>query len=189
MGFKLAEIDKSDLLIGLGLTPNQAKVYHTILKMGSATVIQIAKSSTIRREDIYKVLPALEKMGLAEKLLGKPALIRPTPVAGALASLIIDEKIKSDERIATMKKKFQLLSKAKWAEPLVLDEESSYALIPEGKAIIAKYSNLISGLKKDFFWIAPLKEILHLTSLLFTEISEAVQRGVKFREIIEGFRT
>ncbi len=143
------EIDKSDLLMGLGLTPNQAKVYHTILKIGSATVIQIAKSSSVRREDVYKVLPALEKMGLAEKLLGKPALIRATPVAGALASLIIDEKVKSDERIATMKEKFQLLSKAKWAEPLVVGgEESLYALIPEGKAVIAKLSNLISNLKQ-----------------------------------------
>jgi len=174
--------------MGLGLTPNQAKVYQTILKIGSATVIQIAKSSSVRREDVYKVLPALEKMGLAEKLLGKPALIRATPVAGALASLIIDEKVKSDERIATMKKKFQLLSKAKWAEPLdVGEEESFYALIPEGKAVIAKFSNLISGLKNDVFWIANLKEISHITSLLSNEIAEAVHRGIKFREIIEDF--
>ena len=185
----MLELDKSDLLMGLGLTPNQAKVYQTILKIGSATVIQIAKSSSVRREDVYKVLPALEKMGLAEKLLGKPALIRATPVAGALASLILDEKVKSDERIATMKKKFQLLSKAKWAEPLVVgEEESLYALIPEGKAVIAKLSNLISDLKSDVFWIANLKEISHVTSLLSTEIAGAVHKGVKFREIIEDFR-
>ena len=183
------ELDKTDLLMGLGLTPNQAKVYQTILKTGSATVIQIAKSSSVRREDVYKVLPALEKMGLAEKLLGKPALIRATPVAGALASLILDEKVKSDERIATMKKKFQTLSKAKWAEPLVVgEEESLYALIPEGKAIIAKLSNLISDLKSDVLWIANLKEICHFTSLLSTEIAGAVHKGVKFQEIIEDFK-
>ena len=185
----MSELDKSDLLMGLGLTPNQAKVYQTILRIGNATVIQIAKSSSVRREDVYKVLPALEKMGLAEKLLGKPALIRATPVAGALASLIIDEKVKSDERIATMKKKFQLLSKAKWAEPLVVgEEESLYALIPEGKAVIAKFSNSISGLKSDIIWIADLKEISHVTSLLSTEIAGVVHKGVKFREIIEDFR-
>jgi sugar-specific transcriptional regulator TrmB len=186
---ELSELDKSDLLMGLGLTPNQAKVYQTLLKIGSTTVIQIAKSSSVRREDVYKVLPALEKMGLAEKLLGKPALIRATPVAGALASLILDEKVKSDERIATMKKKFQLLSKAKWAQPLVVgEEESLYALIPEGKAVIAKLSNLISGLKSDVFWIGTLKEISHVTAVLSTEISGAVHKGVEFREIIEDFR-
>jgi len=185
----MLELDKSDLLMGLGLTPNQAKVYQTLLKIGSATVIQIAKSSSVRREDVYKVLPALEKMGLAEKLLGKPALIRATPVAGALASLILDEKAKSDERIATMQEKFQLLSKAKWAQPLVVGEqESLYALIPEGKSIISKFASLIASSKSDVLWIATLKDLSHITSLLSTEIAGAIHRGVKFREIIEDFR-
>jgi len=181
--------DKTDLLMGLGLTPNQAKVYQTILKSGNSTVVQIAKSSSVRREDVYKVLPALEKMGLAEKLLGKPVIVRATPVAGALASLILDEKIKSDERIASMKTKFQLLSKAKWVEPLVVgEEESLYALIPEGKAIIAKFSNLLSNIKSGVFWIATAEEILHMTALLSTEIKGAIHKGAKFRQIIEDFR-
>jgi len=176
--------------MGLGLTPNQAKVYQTILKIGNATVSQIAKFSSIRREDTYKVLPTLEKMGLVEKLLGKPAIIRATPVAGALASLILDEKVKSDERIATMKKKFQSLSKAKWVQPLAVgEEESLYSLIPEGKAVIAKLSNLFSSLKSDVFWIATLREISHVTFLLSSEIGGAVQKGVTFREIIEDFRS
>jgi len=57
--------------MGLGLSPNQAKVYQTILKLGNVPVGLIAKSSSVRREDVYKVLPTLEKMGLIEKLLGK----------------------------------------------------------------------------------------------------------------------
>ena len=63
----MSESDKTDLLIGLGLTPNQAKVYQTILKLGNVAVGQIAKSTSVRREDVYKVLPALEKMGLSRK--------------------------------------------------------------------------------------------------------------------------
>ena len=53
--------------MGLGLSPNQAKVYQTILKLGNVPVGLIAKSSSVRREDVYKVLPTLEKMGLIEK--------------------------------------------------------------------------------------------------------------------------
>ena len=67
----MSESDKTDLLMGLGLSPNQAKVYQTILKLGNVPVVLIAKSSSVRREDVYKVLPTLEKMGLIEKLLGK----------------------------------------------------------------------------------------------------------------------
>lgn len=60
-GQKLTDKDNTELLMGLGLSPNQAKVYHSILKAGDATVGMIAKSSAVRREDIYKVLPALKK--------------------------------------------------------------------------------------------------------------------------------
>jgi sugar-specific transcriptional regulator TrmB len=175
--------------MGLGLSPNQAKVYQTILKLGDIPVGMIAKSSSVRREDVYKVLPALEKMGLVEKLLGKPAMIRATPVAGALASLIVDEKVKSDERIASMKAKFQVLSKAMWTQPIVLgEEESLYALIPEGKAVIAKLNNLIASSKINMFWIDTLKEISHVTSLLVAEIKKAIHNRVEVKVIIEDFK-
>ena len=185
----MPELDKTDLLMGLGLTPNQAKVYQTILNLGNAAVGQIAKSTSVRREDVYKVLPALEKMGLVEKLLGKPAMIRATPVAGALTSLILDEKVKSDERIASMKAKFQVLSKAKWVQPIAVgEEESLYALIPEGKAVVAKLTSLIASSKNDVFWIDTLKEISHVTSLLVAENKKTFHNGVEVRVIIEDFK-
>ena len=186
---KLLELDKTDLLMGLGLSPNQAKVYQTILKLGNATVIQIAKSSSVRREDVYKVLSPLENMGLVEKLLGKPAKVRATPVAGALAALILDEKVKSDERIASMKAKFHALSKVKWVEPIAGgEEESLYALIPEGKSVVAKLSSLIVSSKNGVFWIDTLKEISHVTSLLGAEIKKAIHNKVEVNMIIEDFK-
>ena len=186
----MADLDKTDLLMGLGLTPNQAKVYQAILKLGNVPVGLIAKSSSVRREDVYKVLPALEKMGLIEKLLGKPVMIRATPVAGALTSLILDEKVRSDERIASMKTKFQALAKAKWIQPIVENgEESLYALIPEGKAVITKLTSLIESSKTNVSWIDTLKEISHATSLLSAEIKRAVHKNVKLRVIIEDFKS
>ncbi len=184
----MSEKDKTELLIGLGLSPNKAKVYQTILKLGNVTVGLIAKSSLVRREDVYKVLPTLEKIGLVEKLLGKPATIRATPITGALTSLILDEKAKSDERIASMKAKFQTLAKVQWAKPTSLgEEESLYALIPEGKAVIAKLTSLIATSKTNVFWIDSLKEILHVISLSYGEIKKAVHNGVQVKMIIEDF--
>ena len=187
---KLLELDKTDLLMGLGLSPNQAKVYQTILKLGNATVIQIAKSSSVRREDVYKVLSPLENMGLVEKLLGKPAKVRATPVVGALAALILDEKVKSDERIASMKAKFHALSKVKWVQPIAGgEEESLYALIPEGKAVITRFTSSIVSSKSNVFWIDTLNEILHLTSLLSVEFKRAIHNRVEVEVIIEDFNS
>lgn len=182
----MTDKDNTDLLMGLGLSPNQAKVYHSILKAGDATVRTIAKSSALRREDIYKVLPALEKMGLTEKLLGKPARIRATPVAGALTSLIVDEKVKGDEKIATMKAKFQLLSKAKWVQPIVVGEEDSlYALIQERKAVLAKTSILVASTKEQIFWIENQGGILYFLAQYSDEFNRAIRRRVNVRVIFE----
>ena len=114
-------------------------------------------------------------------------MIRATPVAGALTSLILDEKVKSDERIASMKSKFQELSKAKWVQPITVgEEESLYALIPEGKAVIAKFGILALSSKTNIFWIASLRETSHIASLLFAEIKKAVYNKVDVKIIVEN---
>ncbi len=67
------------------------------------------------------------------------------------------------------------------------EEESLYALIPEGKAVIAKLTSLIASSKINVFWIDTLKEISHVTSLLFAEIKRAIHNGVEVKVIIEDF--
>ncbi|NIQ05427.1 MAG: TrmB family transcriptional regulator, partial [Candidatus Korarchaeota archaeon] len=86
------------LLSEFGLTPNQARVYLTIARLKLATVRQISRISNVRREDVYRMLPKLEKMGLAEKLLGRPLKIRATPVEEGLSLLIKHEEDTARER-------------------------------------------------------------------------------------------
>ena len=80
----MANDENTDLLLGLGLTLNQAKVYLAILKLQKTTVGQVANFSKVRREDVYRILPSLEKMGLIERFLGKPTEIRATQYFGFL---------------------------------------------------------------------------------------------------------
>ena len=58
----------------------------------------MAKFSKVYREDVYRILPTLEHMGLIERLLGKPAEIRATPISDALSFLVSEEQGKFDER-------------------------------------------------------------------------------------------
>ncbi|MGD0451356.1 MAG: helix-turn-helix domain-containing protein, partial [Candidatus Bathyarchaeia archaeon] len=99
----MSKDESTDLLLGLGLTLNQARVYLAILKLEKTTVGQVAKFSRVRREDVYRLLPSLEKMGLVERLLGKPAEVRATPISDALSLLVSEEKDKFDERLTGMK--------------------------------------------------------------------------------------
>ncbi|MDH5462470.1 MAG: helix-turn-helix domain-containing protein, partial [Candidatus Bathyarchaeota archaeon] len=80
--------ENAEMLSDFGLTHNQAKVYLTIAKLGVATVSQVSKVSKVRREDVYRILPNLEKTGLIERILDKPTRLRAIPVEDALALMI-----------------------------------------------------------------------------------------------------
>ena len=139
--------ENTDLLLGLGLSLNQARVYLAILKLEKTTVGQVAKFSKVRREDVYRLLPSLEKMGLVERLLGKPAEVRATPIPDAFSLLVAEEKDKSEKRLTGMRSSVQRLSLKDWKQP-VLGEESIYILIAEKKAILAKTSELLETPEK-----------------------------------------
>src|SRR3989304_6858814 len=123
------------LLLGLGLSLNQARVYLAILKLEKTTVGQVAKFSKVRREEVYRTLPTLEKMGLIERLLGKPTEIRATLISDSLALLVTEEKNRADERLRGRRRMVQKLSLKDWKQPPP-GEESIYILIAEKKAIL-----------------------------------------------------
>ena len=120
--------ENTDLLLGLGLSLNQARVYLAILKLEKTTIGQVAKFSKVRREDVYRLLPSLEKMGLIERLIGKPTEVRATPISDALSLLVTEEKNRTDERLTGMRSSVQRLSLKDWKQPLPGDE-SIYILI------------------------------------------------------------
>jgi sugar-specific transcriptional regulator TrmB len=177
--------ENTDLLLGLGLSLNQARVYLTILKLEKATVGQVAKFSKVRREDVYRLLPSLEKMGLIERLMGKPAEIRATPILDALSLLVAEEKSKFDERLTGMRSSVQRLSLKDWKQPLP-EELSIYVLIAEKKAILAKTSELIRNSRKEVALIADKARLLPMLSQFSDECKQAIKKGAQIRLIFEG---
>ncbi|MGD0204801.1 MAG: helix-turn-helix domain-containing protein [Candidatus Bathyarchaeia archaeon] len=164
--------ENTDLLLGLGLSLNQARVYLAILKLEKTTVGQVAKFSKVRREDVYRILPSLEKMGLIERLIGKPTEVRATPISDALTFLVSEEKSKFDERLTGMRSTVQRLSLKDWKQPLP-GEDSSYILIAEKKAILAKTSELIRNSRKEVALIADKGRIIPVLSQFSEECKQA----------------
>ncbi len=177
--------ENTELLLGLGLTLNQAKVYLAVLKLEKTTVGQVAKYSKVRREDVYRLLPALEKMGLIERLLGKPTEIRATLISDALTLLVAEEKNRADERLTGMRNMVQKLSLKEWKQP-PLGEESIYILIAEKKAIVAKTSGLISNSRKEVALIADKARIMPVLATFSDECKMAIKNGAQIRLLLEG---
>jgi sugar-specific transcriptional regulator TrmB len=181
----MSDDENTDLLLGLGLSLNQARVYLAILKLEKTTVGQVAKFSKVRREDVYRILPTLEKMGLIERLLGKPTEVRATLISDALAFLVAEEKRKYDERLSGMKSTVKKLSLKDWTQRFP-EEESIYILIPDKKAILAKTSGLIRDSRKEVALIADKGRIIPILSAFSNECKQAIKKGVQIRLIFEG---
>jgi len=177
--------EDTNLLLGLGLTLNQAKVYLAILKLEKTTVGQVAKYSKVRREDVYRLLPTLEKMGLIERLMGKPTEVRATRISTSLASLVTEEKNRSKERLIDMRSMVQKLSLKDWKRQ-PLGEDSIYILIAEKKAILAKTSELIRNSRKEVGLIADKARMAQVLANFPDEHKHAIKIGAKIRLIFEG---
>ena len=85
-----------------GFTINQAKIYLSIVESGLISVGEISKNTQLYVQDIYKILPKLEKMGLITKTIDKPVLIKAIPVEKALNRLVTVEKSEANQRISRL---------------------------------------------------------------------------------------
>jgi sugar-specific transcriptional regulator TrmB len=146
---------------------------------------QVARFSKVRREEVYRTLPALEKMGLIERLLGKPTEIRATIISDSLTLLVTEEKNRSDERLTGMRSMIQKLSLKDWKQPPP-EEESIYILIAEKKAILVKTSELIKNSRKEVALIVDKARIMPVLAQFSDEYRLAIKKGAQIRLLLEG---
>jgi len=178
------------MLSDFGLTYNQAKVYITIAQIGVASVSRVSKVSKVRREDIYRMLPKLEKMGLIEKILGTPIRIRAIPMEEALSILIKHERDVSDKRVSTLKaKKDKFLKhfKAYKIRPTFEEEEAHFALISQREGIINRVLTMVKNAEREIDVITSRDEFIHVFTNYAKSLREAIRKGVKVRVILDTF--
>lgn len=141
----------SEDLIDFGLTGNQAKVYVALVKLGVASVSQIARSSKIRREEVYRLMPKLQQLGLVEKILGKPIKYKSVPPREALSFLFKRERESAKKKIAELtEKRKRLLKQLKSVrvKRTVEEEDPRFVLISDRKQAIRKIATMIRKAKK-----------------------------------------
>ena len=183
----LLTIEKNvEMLEDFGLTGNQAKVYLAAARLRLASVNQISKVAKVRREDVYRILPKLEKMGLVEKLLGTPAKIRATPVKEALSILVKNEEDRARERVATLKTKTKTFLKHFAPAPrLETEETTSFTLLTNRESIMSKTSIMMKRAKKNIDIVCSRNKLMQLIYELSEQINEAAKKDVRIRIVSE----
>jgi len=180
----LASEKDVEVLLDFGLTCNQAKVYIAAARLGLASANQISKVSKVRREDVYRILPKLEKMGLAVKLLGKPARIRATPVEEALSTLIKREERTARERVSAMKAKTKtFLEHFAHAPKLEVEERANFALLSEREGITNRMLVMMKKAEREIDIVFSRAQIVQFIYGFTEQLKETIRKGVKVRII------
>ena len=174
------------ILTDFGLTRNQAKVYLATARLRLAPVGQISKVSKVRREDVYRILPKLEKMGLVEKLLGTPTKIRATPVEEALSLLIKHEEDATQERVSALKAKSKTFLKNFSHPPrLELEEKANFTLLSNLESITSKMLNMVKKAEREFDIACSGRKLMQFIHSFTDEIKRTVEKGIRIRIISE----
>jgi sugar-specific transcriptional regulator TrmB len=112
-----------DILIKLGLTLNQARIYVALLHSEKpATAKEISKITNITRQDVYRILPTLQKAGLLEKTITAPTMFKATPLRLGVSILIKNKTAQHNE----LMEKANKMSDESWLKQSILEEAPEF---------------------------------------------------------------
>ncbi len=176
-----------------GFTVNQAKVYFRIVQSESTCVSEIAESTQLFRQDIYKILYKLEKMGLITKTIDEPFIIQAIPVEQCLMSIASAERKKANERISRLEtnlkeltdqlRKQQTLKKKK-----TLEQERKFILLKTDSEIAHMRDLAFKNLRNEFDWVTNLDLITRLADTFSENFKLIARRQAKIRIIVENLK-
>jgi len=117
-------------LTRLGLTSNQAKVYLALFRSGLSNAKGISENSGVARSDVYRVMAALEKLGLVEKIISQPCKFRAISIHDAFDILMERRKKVTSELQATTREIIDKL-KDNNARTALEKDETQFSLFSE----------------------------------------------------------
>jgi sugar-specific transcriptional regulator TrmB len=176
----------AETLSSFGLTVKQAKVYLALVSLGTAAVGEVSRLSKVRREEVYRILPKLERMGLIEKTLSTPVKLKAAPVENALSILIRNEEDNANNRILELKsKKEEFLDHFRTsAKEPKLGNGDQFALTSEKAVSLSKGNSLIDDAKSTLEIVISREKIFQFLKYFSDSLKQAAERGVTFRFIV-----
>ena len=178
-------------LTSFDLTGNEAKVYLSLLQLGKASVRAIAKLSNVPRQEIYRVLPRLEKLGIVEVIIDKPTKFLAVKPKEALSELIERQQEILTRQISELReKKSTLENELKRVEGksagLVRPEPIRFALISGQHLANEKIQEMLRNAKNEVLWMVPKLEIRR--AVFYDRdrmLRQCAQRNVKVKILTE----
>ena len=164
------------ILQDLGLTPNEAKIYQTLLEVGELGVGVISTKSKVHRRNVYDTLDRLIEKGLVFQILNKGENIYKAVDPAKLLELIKEKENNFKKILPALQKQFE-------AKPSYQE-----AYLYRGVEGFKNYLRDILRLKQDVYFIGAkgLWFDPKLKVFLKSFLSEANRLGIKYHHIFDA---
>lgn len=170
-------------LTGLGLTSCQSRVYLELVRAGPSSAKAISAAAQVTRQDVYRIMPALQKLGLVEAVIDSPTLFSAIPLEEGVSILMTRRKKENDE--LRLRTRDLLANFRKAEEKRSPQEEHAFVLIPPKETDVRRRKRSLSKAKETFDAISSKKRFSQALFHMFETLNAAAERGVKIRLITE----
>ena len=176
-------------LTEFGLSLNQAKVYLSVVLSKITTASKISDETRLYRQDIYKIIPILQKKGLLTKIIAKPIKFEALPVEKAIDALILEYEKEWKDKQARLKSTSEALKSeiVKWqSSNSVMVDDTKFSLLTTDSEIRNKSDVSFENTQKEFNVVTTPVLASRILTILKERIKSLVNRNVVTRVLIEN---
>ena len=185
-GLLESQFSKQRVLIDLGLTLIQARVYLTLVETSPLKIAAISKASKVARPDVYSTLSKLQNLGLVEKIIKKPLTYRAIPIDKGLSRLL-ETKTSQYEKVRAETRLLLDLAKKEKKNKKQNIENPQFVLIPKGRSVIDRINAAIEKAQLSIDLVLSWKRFsVGIASTFAESMESAWAKKVKVRFIVES---
>ena len=167
----------------LGLTPNQGKLYLTLLQTGKTTGSIISKETGLARQEIYRILNELHTLGLIEKTISVPTEFQAVPIRDGISVLMMRKSLEFDqtkERIQSLIDEYTIVKGS------IPQKEYKFLMIPPKTLSHEARERMFQNSKETIQLISTNRRLSQGISHFFEVWKNTVKRNVVVQVIIVG---
>ena len=159
------------MLVRYDLTPNQAKVYLFLSKIGVKTASEISKALKIPRTETYHLLSTLQQKGIIFSVFGKPTKFNAVGLEESLEILVNNEKSRINELEAgkeTLIKLWNIIPK--YGEDEEESQDNKFQSLQGRNSILVKLEQMIKESKENILVLGTEADFKRFYFTEFTEL-------------------
>ena len=162
------------MLVRYDLTPNQAKVYLFLSKIGVKTASEVSKSLNIPRTETYHLLSTLQQKGIIFSIFGKPTKFNSVGIEKSLEILVNNEKNRISELDAGKTSIVRLWNTIpNYVENENESQNNKFQSLQGRNSILVKLEQMIKESKEN---ILVLGTEMDFKKFYFTEFAELLNK-------------